>query len=149
MSVEVNCIYEGNLTVRSTHAPSGSEIRTTAPVDNGGTGNLFSTTDLIAASLGSCMLTIMGIVAARDGISMNGARAGVIKHMADNPRRVGRLEAVVRLPKGLSDAEMRKLEAAARACPAKEMTFEQLPAKSPIVGLICPQAILIRFASRN
>jgi putative redox protein len=120
MPVEVNCIYEGNLTVSSTHAPSGSIIHTTAPVDNGGTGSLFSPTDLIAASLGSCMLTIMGIVATRDGINMNGARAGIVKHMSDRPRRVGLLEAVVHLPQKLSDDDRRKLEAAARACPAKQ-----------------------------
>ncbi|TAE11779.1 MAG: OsmC family peroxiredoxin, partial [Bacteroidetes bacterium] len=57
-------IYKGNLRTQATHLQSGNTLITDAPTDNHGMGEAFSPTDLLATSLGSCMLTIMGIKAA-------------------------------------------------------------------------------------
>ncbi len=65
--VHINVVYEGGLRTRATHAPSGAELITDAPVDNCGKGESFSPTDLVATALGTCMLTIIGIVAERHG----------------------------------------------------------------------------------
>lgn len=117
MAVEITGEYLGALEVRMRHGPSGTTLTTEAPADNGGTGGSFSPTDLVAASLASCMMTIMALVAERDGIDMRGASVRVEKHMAASPRRIARLPVVFRLPARLSPAERTKLENAAKGCP--------------------------------
>lgn len=118
--VRIDVVYEGDLHTRATHGPSGNSLETDAPVDNEGRGETFSPTDLVAAALGSCVLTVMGIVARRRGIPLEGARASVAKHMAADPvRRIGRLEVEVVLPAGIAAADREVLERAARTCPVK------------------------------
>lgn len=118
MAVEIRGEYLGDLKVRMTHGPSGATVLTEAPVDNGGTGGSFSPTDLVATGLASCMLTIIGIVAKRDGIDIRGASVRVEKHMVSDPRRIGRLPVAIRLPARLTSVERTKLENAAHGCPA-------------------------------
>lgn len=123
MSVKIDVEYEGDLHCRSVHGPSGSPVCTDAPVDNGGRGELFSPTDLVAAGLGSCILTIMGLVGRKSGVDMTGATATVVKEMAASPsRRIGALLVEIRPPKATEiSPELRgRLERAAGKCPVKE-----------------------------
>ena len=69
--------YMGELRTKAVHLRSGKAIITDAPVDNQGKGEAFSPTDLVATALGSCMMTIMGIVAEREGIKLDGTIAEV------------------------------------------------------------------------
>ena len=101
MSAAMSVTYEGNLRCRAVHEPSGSVLETDAPVDNGGQGALFSPTDLVGAALGACMLTIMGKLAERRGISLEGAELHVEKAMvADPQRRIGTIAVRVAMPAG-------------------------------------------------
>jgi len=123
MSVEVNIVYEGQLHCKATHAPSGTVITTDAPKDNGGKGEAFSPTDLVATALGTCLVTIMGLVAQRGGLDINGTRVHVVKDMAAAPqRRIATLRTTITLPKGkkLTQADREKLENAAKLCPVKQ-----------------------------
>jgi putative redox protein len=117
MAVEITGRYTGPLKTELTHGPSGKVLPTAAPVDNQGDGSSFSPTDLVAAALASCMVTTMAIVAQRDGVDLSGVTFRVEKHMADNPRRIGRLPVVIHLPAALAPAERQKLERAAHTCP--------------------------------
>lgn len=117
MSVSMSGEYLGGLKVELHHEPSGTRIRTAAPVDNQGDGSSFSPTDLCAVSLGSCMLTIMAIVGERDGLDMSGMRFRCEKHMQASPRRIGSIPIHVDMPKGLSAEARTKLEKAALSCP--------------------------------
>lgn len=117
MAVEITGKYLGNLKMELTHAPSGAKLNTAAPVDNKGDGSSFSPTDLVAAALGSCMVTTMAIVAERDGIAAEEFTFRVEKHMADDPRRIGALPVEIHMPKGLSPDQRTKLERAAHHCP--------------------------------
>ena len=110
--------YEGGLRTAAAHLRSGTTIITDAPVDNQGQGASFSPTDLVATALGSCILTIMGIVAERHGWPLEGASCEVEKVMAADPvRRIARLAVTLRIP-GQLDAQARHaLERAAMACP--------------------------------
>ena len=117
MAVDITGTYTGNLNVGLHHGPSGREISTAAPVDNQGDGSSFSPTDLVAAALGACMLTIMGILAERDGIDLRGARFRVEKHMRSDPRRIDRLPVVLELPASLTPKQRAKLERGALTCP--------------------------------
>ena len=67
----IQTVYQGELRTEARHMASGSTIITDAPVDNQGKGAAFSPTDLLSASLGSCMLTIMGIAARTHGIDID------------------------------------------------------------------------------
>ena len=81
-------IYQGDLSTQAIHIRSGNNIITDAPTDNNGKGEYFSPTDLLAASLGSCMLTIIGIYSIKNDLDIKGASAEITKVMTNNPRRV-------------------------------------------------------------
>ena len=116
--VEMRLVYEGALHTHAIHGPSGAKLETDAPVDNLGKGEAFSPTDLLAASLASCMLTTMAIVGDREGWRLAGATARVEKHMQLEPRRrVGRLVVELSLPDDLPQAARTRLEEVARNCP--------------------------------
>lgn len=118
MAVEITGQYTKNLRVEVTHGPSGTVMHTAAPVDNQGDGSSFSPTDLVATALGTCMVTIMGIIAEREGIDFSQCRFKVEKHMsAQPPRRIDRLPVTIYMPSGLTPAQRRKLEKGARTCP--------------------------------
>jgi putative redox protein len=123
MSVQIDVAYEGQLHCRATHGPSGATLATDAPVDNGGKGEAFSPTDLLATALGACVLTIMGLVAQRHGIDLAGTTVRVVKEMAAQPvRRIGSLRTVVTLPAGLklSAEDRKRLQAGAATCPVRQ-----------------------------
>lgn len=126
MSVAITGVYQGGLGLELVHGPSGTKIRTAAPVDNQGDGSSFSPTDLLAASLGSCMLTIMAIVGERDGLVLQGMAFRAEKEMEANPRRVGQVKLEITMPAGLSPEQRAKLEQAALACPVKQSLPEAL-----------------------
>src|SRR5688572_7702669 len=85
-------VYNGNLRTTCTHLKSGNHFETDAPTDNNGKGERFSPTDLMATSLGTCMLTVMGIKARAMGFDLDGIRVEVLKIMKQDPRRVGGIE---------------------------------------------------------
>ena len=119
-------IYEGELRTQATHLQSGKTIYTDAPVDNQGKGNAFSPTDLVATSLASCMLTIMGIVARRDGILLEGTVAEVEKIMVKDPRRIGEIKIKFIFKHKIEEEDRVKLEHAARTCPVSGSLHEDL-----------------------
>lgn len=117
MPVEIKGKYEGDLRVKLTHGPSGSVIETDAPLDNEGKAERFSPTDLVVAALGSCIMTIMGIIAKRDGIKLDGTTFRAEKYMNENPRRIAKIVMQFYLPKELTIPQRTKLEKAAHTCP--------------------------------
>lgn len=119
-------IYQGNLRTEAVHLQSGKMIITDAPLDNNGKGEAFSPTDLLSTSLGCCMLTIMGIVAQRHSINIEGTSIAITKNMEANPRRVGEIVVEFTMPSmNYSDKEKELLENAAKTCPvAKSLSAE-------------------------
>ncbi len=116
--VEIKLSYEGDLHCSAVHGPSGNILVTDAPVDNNGRGQAFSPTDLLATALGSCMATVIGIVAKRKEIAVEGMAVTVRKFMSDDqPRRVKRLELDLVMPLPGSHPDRKLLESAARGCP--------------------------------
>ncbi|HUM97716.1 MAG TPA: OsmC family protein [Chitinophagaceae bacterium] len=94
-------IYNGDLRTTCTHLKSGSTIETDAPVDNNGKGERFSPTDMLATSLATCMITVMGIKARTMGMDMNDVKIDVLKIMKSDPRRVGGIELSFHFPDNL------------------------------------------------
>lgn len=114
----IETVYIGELRTKARHLASGMDIITDAPVDNQGKGEAFSPTDLLSASLGSCMLTIMGIAARTHEISIDQTRIEITKIMASDPRRVAEIRIDFFMPvHPYSTREKAILEHAARTCP--------------------------------
>ena len=110
--------YLGNLRTRSEHLPSGTEILTDAPVDNNGKGEAFSPTDLVSSALASCMVTIMGIVAARHELNLDELSWEVTKIMQSNPRKIQEIVVDFKWANPVDDpALIQKLKNAAKTCP--------------------------------
>lgn len=131
MAVQIDATYLGELSVRAKHGPSGNEIVTDAPTDNGGNGSSFSPTDLVATALGTCVLTIIGLVAERHDLKLEGAKVRVFKEMISKPvRRIASLKTVVTMPAdSVAAPEMRqRLEAAALKCPVHQSLLAEIDA---------------------
>lgn len=120
-------VYNGDLRTEATHLRSGKVIITDAPVDNNGKGEAFSPTDLLATSLGSCMLTIMGMVAGRNNINIDGTTIEITKIMGTDPRRV--IEIIVEFTMNgttYSNEDKKLLENAAHTCPVAKSLHPDL-----------------------
>ena len=121
--VDIYVEYQGDLHCQAQHGPSGAVLVTDAPVDNHGLGASFSATDLVATGLGTCMLTVMGILAKKRGYRLEGARVHVKKTMtAALPRRITELAVEITLPpaatQSVADARA-ELEHVAEQCPVR------------------------------
>ena len=112
-------IYKGALRTEATHLQSNTIIETDAPTDNQGKGERFSPTDLMATSLGNCMVTIMGIKARDMGLDLTNTKIDITKFMKAEPRRVGGIKVAFHFPETLQldDKQKTILENAARTCP--------------------------------
>jgi putative redox protein len=121
-------IYLGELRTEATHIQSENTIHTDAPKDNHGKGEAFSPTDLVATALASCMLSIMGIVALKEGItSVEGTEAEVTKVMYAEPRRIGEIHIKITFPKKeFTDKEKKIYEHAAHTCPVAKSLHPDL-----------------------
>jgi len=116
--VAIQLEYQGDLHCQAVHGPSATELNTDAPLDNQGRGESFSPTDLVATALGTCMLTVMGIMARTLNIDIAGTTATVEKEMTTAaPRRIASLTVNIHVPHSLSPENQQKLERAAHTCP--------------------------------
>jgi putative redox protein len=116
--VAIELEYEGDLHCRAVHGPSGTVLTTDAPKDNQGRGESFSPTDLVATALGSCILSVMGIMASTLAVDITGTTATVEKEMATSPiRRIGSLAVTIHVPHHISEGHRQRLERAAHTCP--------------------------------
>ncbi len=113
----ISIAYQGDFHCEATHGPSGDRLQTDLPADNGGRGEAFSPTDLVATALGTCMMTIMAKVAERNDVDLRAATVRVEKTMAADPRRIARLATVIELPQTLTERDRKSLERAALTCP--------------------------------
>jgi len=120
--------YIGGLRTEAVHLQSGTLVNTDAPKDNHGKGEAFSPTDMVATSLGTCILTTMGIlVLSREITPIDGATAEVTKVMYPDPRRIGEIHVRVVFPKNdYSDKEKATYENTAHTCPVAKSLHPDL-----------------------
>jgi len=116
------------------HGPSGAIIRTTAPVDNGGVGTQFSPTDLCAASLGACVMTIIGLYAEKHKIPLKGLNFELEKEMTTTaPRRISKLIASFILQTDCSEEDFKRLVRAGQTCPVRHSLLEDIDVRENYV----------------
>ena len=118
--------YDGNLRTTAVHLDSGSIIKTDAPKDNHGLGEKFSPTDMLCSSLASCILTIMAIAVEKNGIDIKNTIATVKKTMANNPRRISKIDIDIIFPRDYDYKIKTILERAAKNCPVHHSLSEKI-----------------------
>jgi putative redox protein len=118
----------GPATTRITHEPSGTVLQSAIAPEFGGPGGAFSSTDLVAAALGSCIATNLGPIAERHSIDFDRFQLRVVKHISPQPRRISRLEVRIRVTGVIPDDLRRRFEAAAHACTVHRSLHPELEA---------------------
>jgi uncharacterized OsmC-like protein len=108
--------YLGGLRTTCEHLQSGNTIITDAPTDNHGKGEAFSPTDLVATSLGSCMISIMAIKSKELDVDLVDSTIEITKIMQAEPRKISKIVVVLFLP-NTSEKNKIILERAAMTCP--------------------------------
>lgn len=117
--VKMSGAYLGEKHCKIEHEPSKTILDTDAPKDNQGRGESFSPTDLVAAALGTCILTTIALTAEREGYSITNSKMSVVKEMSANPRRISNLKTIIELPGTIPSEYRSKLETLAYNCPVK------------------------------
>jgi putative redox protein len=119
--------YMGDLRTQAVHLKSGQSVITDAPTDNLGKGEAFSPTDLVSSALSSCMMTIMGQVANREGVNLKGLKTEVVKIMSANPRKIAEIKITFTHPDlQATEVQKQKLKNAAITCPVALSLAESL-----------------------
>lgn len=127
--VPISIAYHGHLRCSATHDNSGMRFITDAPTDNFGKGESFSPTDLVATALGSCMITTMGILAAKEkmALSLDGTHIRIEKHMStDAPRRIAKILAHLSFPAGIPHQFRARLREIGDTCPVAKSLHPDL-----------------------
>lgn len=112
--------YNGDLHCDARHEQSGKTLATDAPLDNGGKGESFSPTDLVATALAACCLTMMGKKAASMGIAFHAPTVTAEKIMQSEPRRIKEIVLNITFHDHYDEKTQKILEATAHACPVAQ-----------------------------
>ena len=127
---KIKCSYIGDLKCEAKHLQSGNLIRTDAPLDHCGKGENFSPTDLLATSLGSCLLTIMSIKARSNGWELNKIYLEIEKIMTKNEeRKIEQLIIDIYIPENLPKEKIDLIKNASKDCPVTRNLSESLDLK--------------------
>ena len=127
---KVKCSYLGNLNCEAIHIQSGSLIRTDAPLDHCGKGENFSPTDLLATSLGTCLLTIMAIKAKSNVFELEGIYLNIEKLMTQNSeRKIKELIIDIFIPEQASNETINFLKKASEDCPVTRNLSQEIDIK--------------------
>ncbi|MBL6645420.1 MAG: OsmC family protein [Flavobacteriales bacterium] len=110
--------YPQPLRTQAVHEGNRQILLTDAPTDNGGLGEAYSPTDLVAVGLASCVMTILGLRAKKRSLEIRGMTAMVEKQMSPQPRRIARISVGLTVELlGGDDQDREWLREEALACP--------------------------------
>ncbi|MEY4040682.1 MAG: OsmC family peroxiredoxin [Bacteroidetes bacterium] len=120
--------YLGKLRCSNIHSHSGTEILTDAPLDNQGLASAFSPTDLCALSLTTCIITTMAIYAQLKEFEIINIEAETTKHMMSDPRRIGKISAIINitLPSTATERMQEGLKRVAHTCPVSKSLHPEI-----------------------
>ena len=127
---KIKCTYLGDLKCDATHLQSGNRIITDAPLDHCGKGENFSPTDLLATSLGSCLLTIMAIKAKSQGWELENISLDIQKIMTkDKERKIKELLIDIYIQENLTLERFEFIKNASKDCPVTRNLSKSLEIK--------------------
>jgi uncharacterized OsmC-like protein len=122
MSDIINVTYQGQLRCEAKRLEKNQFVHTDVGLEHGGLGEHYSPVELVVAALGTCITSMMAVVADRNQVNLTGMQIHAAMEMVSVPaRRIGAVRLTVLVPNSASiSSEVRqKLEAAAGACPVK------------------------------
>ena len=116
---KISLEYNGELRNSLIHLESKTEILTDAPKDNNGKGESFSPTDLVAASLAACMVTVINISDINGVFGIETCSADVEKIMQRTPRRISEIVVALKIKTivELSPQKKKNIYDIAKNCP--------------------------------
>lgn len=115
---KITIIFENSLRNRIISKKGIELLVTDAPKAVLGRGEFFSPTDLLAISVGSCMLTLMGCKAREAQVDLTGTYIHLKKEMHVTPiRRLKSIDIEFFCPRNFSEELTRQLIQAAEGCP--------------------------------
>ena len=123
---QMNVTYQDYLHCHAEHTASGATLQTDAPLDNGGKGESFSPTDLVATALAACVLTMMAKKAESLGVAYREPRITAEKQMKASPRRIGEIILNIYFQDNYDEKNRSLLEATAHACPVGQSLHPDL-----------------------
>ena len=127
---KIKCSYLGDLKCEAKHLQSGNTIKTDAPLDHCGKGENFSPTDLLATSLGSCLLTIMAIKARTKGWELENISLDIEKIMSKNKeRKIEHLIIDIFISEDLPKEKLDFIQNASNDCPVTRNLSDSLNLK--------------------
>jgi len=98
------------------HAATGATVQTSKSPAFGGRGTSFSSTDLLAAALATCVATDIEPVAVRNGIALDRIHIEADKQLSMSPKRIVELIVRVYITGSPDEITLLKLQRAADAC---------------------------------
>ena len=110
----VRLLGEGDCSVH--HTASGATVRTSKSQAFGGRGDSFSSTDLLAAALATCVATDIEPVALRNGVSLERIHIEADKQLSTSPKRIVELVVRVHVSGDVTELILQKLRRGADAC---------------------------------
>lgn len=132
---EMSIEYSGNFSTTVFSSQGNKEVMTDAPKHNGGRGEKLSPTDLFAASLGSCILTILSMYAKKMEIPFDQAKARVVK-TPSSTGSITSIDVIIEYPARLTAEQKAKLETAALHCPIHQCIHPDIKQTITIVERI-------------
>ena len=115
-AIEITLIEGAQLEAKAPLATNS--IHTDVSKGMGGSGADMSCTDLLAVSLGGCMLTMMGLLARKLKLDIRGAKAEVTKKMVLQPEfKFTGFHIIITVPQAFEPEVQAQFEDAARHCP--------------------------------
>jgi putative redox protein len=102
-----------------THAINAATVTTDVAPEYGGSGKFFSSTDLVASAVGTCLMTTIDKVLERAGFDTKKLEIKIEKALSDSPKQIKRIDVKIFHPEPFSDVLIKKLYRAADTCPVK------------------------------
>lgn len=114
MALRIEMLGGGECCV--TNPETGVEVVTSKPPRYGGLGRSFSSTDLLAAALGTCVASDIEPIALRHGVPLEGIEIVAEKELRSSPKRLGSLRLLVMLSTRVTDDVVKRMRRASETC---------------------------------
>jgi len=98
------------------HDPTGTIIITDVSPEFGGSGTSFSSTDLVAAGLGSCISSSLAPMAERHSVPLEAISIAVEKELGTDPKRISRLATTITIAAPVEETLIKRFRRAAETC---------------------------------